>query len=1113
MNATPTRFALLVLFLFTAGIALGRPQNDEFARAKLLKGYVRRVAGEQIDYNCFNPLAKSAILTRCTTGEMAVEWETEPIPEAASDEFAYFVWVASYSTTTSTADHHFDVFLNGIKSFTFATREKHTDTAWTVAGEGGALLGFQLVKEDAAKDANGYMYLKVPVARFGKGKPLTIKVVGQRERSKDWFMTFLYDMRDKGVEIVPVPFLRRIRGSLHQTVFVGVNYLGHDGKVWVSLDGGPKEAKGLKLGFNDFEFAVPAVNAPRTVSVSVEFEDGQVERSTCEVRPVKPRTIYLLPHSHNDIGYTAHQSDVLKKQVQNTRDALALIKKTETYPPEARFRWNLEVMWGVEAFLEQATEAERKEFFADVKNGSLELQGLYLNMLTGLMRPEEFYRLTGFARKLEKEQGVKVTSGMISDVPGMTWNMVPALAQSGIKYFSAGPNGTYKGGDRTGHTNRSWADRPFYWVSPSGGEKILYWMTGFGYGSMFAGISGANTTRLNYLRNFSAYSEWLDKIGYPYDMIQMRHTINGDNGTVDPELPDYVKGWNDEYVSPKIVIATASQLFREFEKKYGATLPSYRGDFTPYWEDGAASTAAELGLNRVAAERISQAGTLAAILDPVKYDPAKVYSAWKNVLLFDEHTWGAWNSTSEPDSPFVVRQWETKRQFALTADAASKELLADAIGGDAADGRFNAFDVVNTHSWERTDLVTIPGSRIGAAEVVMDESGSVVPQQRLSNGDLSFLAERVPGLGAKRFSVGHGTGTFASALTVDGTTITDDQLSVSVDPITGSIRRLVVRPAGIDLVSPSGTMGLNEYLYVDGFDPAKPGRVTQSTVRIKERGPLVTSLLITSSAPGCTSLEREIRVVHGQNRVDITNTIDKKRVRTGESVHLAFPFNVPAATVRADLGFGVIRPEAEQLPGGCRDYLSAQRWVDVSNQDYGVLCTVNEAPLVEVGTLHSELPQSSNLDWKTLQQSSSTIYSYVMNNYWYTNYKADQEGVSTYRYSLRPHALFNPAEAARRGMEQSQPLVLHPVVPGEPKHAPLLTLDSPNVLVSELRPAESGKGIIVRLYNAGGRPETVTVAPAGKKQSVYVSNPSEERGEKAGRLSLPPDGILTLRIE
>jgi alpha-mannosidase len=1113
MNIRNLLFCLLAMPFLPCSGASGHPVSDDFAHVKLLKGYVKRIGGETLDYYCFTPLAKTALLTRCTTGAMAIEWETEPIPAGLTDEYAYFVWVSSYSTNTSTANRNFDVFVNGTRSFTVTTHLKHTDTSWTLKSQGGAELSFRLVKEDLAKDANGYMYLKVPVKQFEKGKPLTLKVVGENARSNDWFMTFMYDMRDRGIEIVPVPFLRLVKGIMQQVVFVGVNYLGQGGKAWVSLDDGEKQAKDLKLGFNDFEFTVPAVDAPRKAKVTVGFDDRAAESFTCELKPVTPRTIYLLPHSHNDIGYTAHQSDVLKKQVQNTRDALALIKKTTGYPSEARFRWNLEVLWGVEAFLQQATEAERNEFFADVKDGTLGLQGLYLNMLTGIMRPEEFYRLTSFARKLEQEHGVKITSAMISDVPGMTWNMVPTLAQTGIRYFSCGPNGTYNGGDRTGYTNRAWADRPFYWVSPSGSEKILYWMTGFGYGSMFAGISAANTSRLNYLKSFAGYAEWLDKIGYPYDMIQMRHTINGDNGTVDPDLPDYVRNWNATYVSPKIVIATAAQLFQEFEKKYGSTLPSFTGDLTPYWEDGAASTALELGMTRMASERLVQTGALSAILDPAKYEEAKMYEAWKNVLLFDEHTWGAWNSTTEPDSPFVTQQWDSKRQFALDAASQAQEMFDGVLRTAVSGAKLKTFDVVNAHSWERTDLVIIPASQIAAGEIVKDENGKEVPQQRLTNGECAFLAEAVPALGTKRYSLATGKARYASKLTVAGTSITDDGFTLTIDERSGAISHFVIRKTGVDLVNAEGAMGLNEYLYVDGFDPKDPVRVTRSKVAVKEQGPLVVSLLVTSDAPGCTTLEREIRVVHGLNRVDIINTIDKKKVRTGESVHIAFPFNVPGGTVRVDLGYGVIRPEADQLAGGCRDYLSAQRWVDVANQDCGVLCTVNEAPLVEIGNLHTELPNSRNLDWKAVQAPSTTIYSYVMNNYWYTNYKADQAGVSSYRYSLHPHALFHEADAARRGMEASQPLVVHPVVQGEAKHPSLLTVSAKNVLVSALYPCAGGKGSIVRLYNAGGQQEETTIVPADPLKSVFMSDPSEVRGEKVQRISMPPHGIVTLRIE
>ncbi len=1103
-------FMIMVLWFLPVQ---GHPLQDEFAGAKLLRGYVKRIAGEPIDYNCFNPLAKTALLTRCTTGSMAIEWETEPIPPDITGPYAYFVWVASYSTTTSTGDRHFDVFLNNTKTFEFKTYRGRTDSLWTVEGDGGAELTFRLVHEDLAKDANGYMYLKVPIARFKKGAALDIKVVGEHARSNDWYMTFMYDMKDRSVEVVPVPFLRQVNGKTEQIVFVGVNFLGHEGRAWVSVDNGKRQEKALRLGFNEFEFTVPAVDHPREVQVAVGFDKGSPESFTSELKPVTPRTIYLLPHSHHDIGYTSLQSEVLKKQVQNIRDALGLIQKTAGYPPEARFRWNEEVLWGVEAFLQEASEAERKEFVKAVKDGSLGLEGLYLNMLTGLMRPEEFYQLTGFARKLEHDYGVKITSAMISDVPGMTWNMIPTLAQAGIRYFSCGPNGPYTGGDRTGYTNRSWADRPFYWVSPSGTEKILYWMTGFGYGSPFAGMSAANTSRLDFFKSFTRYTEWLETIGYPYDMIQMRYTINGDNGTVDPDLPDFVKNWNASYISPKIVIATTDQLFSDFERKYGANLPSFAGDMTPYWEDGAASTARELGLTRKASERLVEAGALSAIIDPARYNESKFYQAWRNVLLFDEHTWGAWNSTTEPDSPFVIHQWEVKRQYALDATSQSETLLETALSGTPSGGRLTTFDIVNPNTWDRTDLVVLPASGLTSGEIVREESGREVAQQRMSNGDLAFLAEIVPALGAKRYSLVKGDIGHTGSISITGTTITDGNLAVTVDPHSGAISHFILRDPGVDLVDSTKSMGLNEYLYVDGFDPRDARRVGKTTVRIKEQGPLVASLLVTSDAPGCNQLEREVTVIHGLNRVDLTNTIDKRRVRTGEAVHVAFPFNVPEGVVRVDEGFAVVRPEADQLAGACKDYYSAQRWVDVANQDYGVLVTVDEAPLVELGSMHSELPSSHKPDWKKYQEPSSTLFSYVMNNYWYTNYKADQEGVSVYHYSLQPHALFHEAEAARRGMEESQPLMVHPVTAGEVPHSSLFRISSENVIAAAVYPCAQGKGVIVRLYNAGGKPEETTLIPADSKKTVYKSSPFEEKGERLERITLPANGIVTVRIE
>jgi alpha-mannosidase len=1105
---------LLSLFLAATILQVAHVQSapDDLSRVKVLKGYANALAGEQLAYNCFNPIASTALLTRCTTGEMAIEWETEPVPANAQGDELRFQWIVSFSTATSGGDRKFDFFINGQKTFVIATERGPAPREWTLKAEDGSKLAFQLVKEDGARDANGYMFLTVPAGKYKTGEPLRLRVVGQKASSNDWFMTFMYDLREVEVDALSLPFLTMKEKSLRQTVGVAVTFMRDKGSAMISVDNGKTEKNDLIKGVNIVEIPVPAVNKPRGISVRVSVDGGTEQAFTVMLRPVAKRTIYLLPHSHNDIGYTDIQTNVLKKQVKNIYDALDLIKKTASYPPETRFKWNVEVAWGLETFLNEASEAKRAEFLDDVKQGSISVEGLYLNMLTGLMRPEEFYRLTGFTRSLIEKYGINVTSAMISDVPAMTWNMIPTLTEAGIKYFSAGPNGYYTGGDRTGFTNSEWADRPFYWVSPSGTEKLLYWMTGFGYGSFFANLSSANANRLGFMRSVSRYFEWLDQISYPYDMIQMRHTVNGDNGTVDPDLPKYAASWNEKYVSPKIVVSTTPALFSEFEKRYGNVLPVYSGDFTPYWEDGAASSAYELGLTRNASESLVQTEALSAMLNPAKYNDKKLYDAWKSVLLFNEHTWGAFNSTTEPDSPFVLKQWEIKKSFATTAAMMADELRSTVLAPAQGQKGESAFEVLNTNSWERTDLVILPKSESGAGDLVKDEKGAEVPSQRLSNGDLAFLASGVPPLGARRFAVHSGMPSFKSHLRIEGSSILDDNLEVVLDSQTGAIRHLKTLLPAIECVDTTKGSGLNEYLYVPGIDPKEATKNGKVTVTVKDRGPLVASVVITSAAPGCKKLTREVRVISGMERVDLINTIDKAMVRANEAVHFGFPFSMSDPVTRIDLGYGVFKPEADQLSGSCKDYFSAQRWVDVSNQQYGVTLTVLEAPLVEVGELHSELPSPHNVNWRKHQGSSAWIGSYVMNNYWYTNYKADQEGISSYHYSIQPHGLFNQTKAMRLGVERSQPLVVRQVTASTPTPAPLFTVTPANVSVTYVKPL-GNTGYLVRLFNAGGAPETARLVFNGAKQTVYMSDPSEKRGEKVDEISMPANGIVTLRVE
>ncbi|OHB70156.1 MAG: hypothetical protein A2V70_14855 [Planctomycetes bacterium RBG_13_63_9] len=903
--------------------------------------------------------------------------------------------------------------------------------------------------------------------------------------------------------IQSAPVLVEREGKLMQTVQMTVRHFGEPGKATVEIGDRPPVEIDLVSGANAVEVPIPAVEKETTVTVAVKVGAKTIARGEVVVQPVRKWVIYVLPHSHVDIGYTQLQTTVEQDHWRYYEQAIEASRRTADYPDGAQFKWNTEVLWATDSYLRQATPEKQQEFVDAVRKGWIGLDALYGNELTALCRPEELVRLVDYAAQVSRRCGVPIESAMISDVPGYTWGLTTVLADAGVKYFSIGPNG----GHRIGYTLKQWGDKAFYWVTPSGNQKVLCWIPRTGYYRAF--------TTPEQVMNLVRQTADRD---YPYDLIQVRYCL-GDNAGPGVELSELAKEWNTRYAYPKLVIATVPEMMRDFEKRYGQDLPEVRGDFTPYWEDGAGSSARETGLNRAAAERLTQAEALWAILSPQTYPAADFYAAWRSAILYDEHTWGAHNSISQPDSEFAKGQWAIKQAFALDADKQSHKLLASAVAPVAkAKASVDTLMVFNTANWPRTDLVILPKEAVTSGDAVRGPDGQPVASQRLSTGQLAFLASDVPPLGAKRFTLA-ATGPAATGKgKAAGTTLSNGALVVTLDEETGAIASLNARGLQSNLVDNAGGLGLNAYRYVAGRDPKDPQPSGAVKITVKEPGPLVASLRIESEAPGCWRLVRELRMVDGLDHVDLLNVVDKEKTRTPESVHFGFAFNVPEGVMRMNTPLAVVRPEEDQLPGACKNYFTVGRWVDVSNKAYGVTWATIDAPLVEVGEIRVDVrPDFSPDNWVKHLDPSQTLYSYVMNNYWETNYKADQEGPTPFRYALRPHVEpYDPIASARFGIERSQPLVAVPADANAPAEiASRLRLDSDAVIVQSFKPSRDGKAWIVRLFGASGRPSNVALTWADPQPAaVSVSNFAEEQGKQlTGAIEVSAYGLVTLRAE
>jgi len=885
------------------------------------------------------------------------------------------------------------------------------------------------------------------------------------------------------------PVLIERGGKLCRTVTLQVRHLGEPARATARIEGAEGVQLLLRPGSNTVDVPLPADEARKTVAVTIEAGGKPLARREVALSPVRKWVVYILPHSHVDIGYTQVQTKVERDHWRFYEQAIEASRKTAGYPPGAQFKWNVEVLWATDSYLRQASDAKRRAFVEAVRKGWIGLDALYGNELTALCSQEELIRLTGFARRLAAEHAVKIDSAMISDVPGYTWGTVGVLARSGVRYFSIGPNG----GHRIGYTLSEWGDRPFWWLSPCGRHKVLAWIPRTGYWRGFRGEA-----------QLMKLLEGMAERGYPYELVQIRHCL-GDNAGPGVAMCDFVKDWNTRYAYPRLVIATTREMFRDFERRYGKDLPTFRGDFTPYWEDGAGSSARETALNRAAAERLVQAETLWALFGARGYPEADFYAAWRNAILYDEHTWGAHNSISKPDGDFAKAQWKIKQAFALDADRQSRKLLAAALarrpGAAAGKKPAAAVDVYNTTSWPRTDVVVLPKALQRAGDAVTDARGRAVPSQRLSTGELALLAADVPPLGGCRFRLAAGEPTRPRRPAAAGKlTLSNGTLSLRIDPDSGAVASLRRQGAGREFVDASAGPGVNDYLYVAGRKPDKPRRSSGARVRVGESGPLVASLVIDSNAPGCNRLVREVRLYAGLGRVDILNTLDRKQVRSPESVHFAFPFNVPKGVVRMDTPWAVVRPEADQLPGACKNYFTVQRWADVSNAAIGLTWATVDAPLVELGGITVD---ARAVGWIKKLPPTTALLSYVMNNYWETNYKADQPGTATFRYALRPHGAYDAAAAQRFGVERAQPLIAAAVEGDAPPAAARFRVEPAGVLVAACRPTDDGKARLIRLFNATGRAVKASLRWAGARPPSVCR--SDLSGKPGAELTAPID--------
>jgi len=427
------------------------------------------------------------------------------------------------------------------------------------------------------------------------------------------------------------------------------------------------------------------LSEPSDFQFDIEVGRDRAARRRLRLTPAKRWTLYWLPSIHTDVGYTDLQERALEVHRKNLDAALAW---TATH---REFHFTAECALQVLSYLENRSPEAGDALVQAIRDGKIAWQALFANMLTGILDHETFARLVWPAGKLARERGLTFLSAQITDVPGQTLTFPTLLAASGVKYLASGPNPERAVPllPASGATEGTVYPQLYYWEGPDG-SRVLHWRAHhYGDGTRFGFDVGPDEMghRLSdWLLNQPAFLAQ----NWPYDTALLYGADWQDNAPMKETIVANVQEFARRFTFPRIVTGRAEDFFRDVERRYGTKIPVRRGDTGLYWEDGAASTAAELAAFR-SAQLVARAAEIVALWDdriePRDDDATKRRRSradartamWRDLLLFGEHTWGADESISAPASRQTVAQWDYKRRFIDAGVAAARDQLRDGL--------------------------------------------------------------------------------------------------------------------------------------------------------------------------------------------------------------------------------------------------------------------------------------------------------------------------------------------------------------------------------------------------------------------------------------------------
>ena len=182
--------------------------------------------------------------------------------------------------------------------------------------------------------------------------------------------------------------------------------------------------------------------------------------------------------------------------------------------------------------------------------------------------------------------------------------------------------------------------------------------------------------------------------------------------------------------------------------------------------------------------------------------------------------------------------------------------------------------------------------------------------------------------------------------------------------------------------------------------------------------------------PGCAEVTQKMEMSNGDHitnyyrlfpaeaNLEVETLIVKNNIADPHSLYLTLPLAMDtSAQCHFETAGAVVELGREQLPNTSQHYLTTQRFIRLQDKQKGLTVACPDTPLWQVGGFTFGRHKQGYVE-----RSEAMLLAWLCNNYWDTNFQADQAGQMRQRLRLIPHA----AEGLETSIQKALPYAVSP---------------------------------------------------------------------------------------